>query len=66
MAKRKKSKYTFTGLVLIFNIIALLLISIYFQKEIVKYFFCPDIVATVTIYFIFAASKEKITNSLAR
>jgi lysozyme len=37
MAKRKKSKYTFTGLVLIFNIIALLLISIYFQKEIVKY-----------------------------
>jgi lysozyme len=37
MAKRKKSKYTFTGLVLIFNIIALLFISIYFQKEIVKY-----------------------------
>ncbi len=25
----------------------------------VKYFFCPDLVATVTIYFIFAASKRE-------
>jgi lysozyme len=37
MAKRRKKQITFTSLVLIFNIIALLIVAIYFQKEVVKY-----------------------------